>query len=685
MPLGLNLLRILNWTVGNYTPTRTFNPLTSTDQEFRNSYATLLEDLKASNLFGGPPESNAAPVFVSAPSISGTSSVGSVLTAALGTLTGTPTPTSSGQWLRGGSAISGATGTTYTIVSGDVGSALKYRQTATNLVSSVSADSNTITATAAITWILAGGTWNDAGSWDDSSTWNDGSLTYEAAQYIGRVADAGGTVTSEGRLWINSIFSAIAETGLTLNSGWLAGSDVNLSRDRLLNLVSTKPDLVPSGALHPSSVLSKGMLGLRNNGSATQGLKTADNSGFLDGSNNYNVLFFGSYAGDSLAYGTQTSPNIFTQGSSNSAGHIQLFGSSIGGLSWIDRPSSVTGMGGASGGGTATQREANIDPIAMWVEYGTTQFRTHHPEGSSEAWQNRNGDPSSNPFIIANSATPGDVGIAMILRFDGTMSGPQRASIWSSIYSAWRRIGRSALVVGNSVTATGVSDPMLSWPKQLQRWGVYNNVVLSRRAEGGRRLTAFCPTGYAQAPGSLSDPDLSVKPVNVLDWFAPNVLINDEQQNQIGFYSTRSDRWVHFLHAHNAIVSRFAAMNATGRMRAVMCTQIAWPNYPIPGSFSDTPLTYAQCVDRAFMRDASALARAATLADYQNVPTAYADWYAATNTGWPSGDDGTANDPINDVPKGDVALFADPQHPNQLGHNVGFIIHRDALIAALAL
>lgn len=61
-----------------------------------------------------------APVFTSSPAISGTYSIGSVLTCAPGTWTGTEPVTPTYQWQRNGTSIGGATASTYTLVGADM-------------------------------------------------------------------------------------------------------------------------------------------------------------------------------------------------------------------------------------------------------------------------------------------------------------------------------------------------------------------------------------------------------------------------------------------------------------------------------------------------------------------------------------------------------------------------------------
>lgn len=82
-----------------------------------------------------------APVNTAVPTISGTTSIGQVLTSTTGTWTGSPTPTYTYQWQRGTTNIGSATSSTYTIVDADAGSTLRCRVTATNSAGSATANS----------------------------------------------------------------------------------------------------------------------------------------------------------------------------------------------------------------------------------------------------------------------------------------------------------------------------------------------------------------------------------------------------------------------------------------------------------------------------------------------------------------------------------------------------------------
>lgn len=100
------------------------------------SPASLDFTIQASDRF--PPEN------VVAPSISGTAQVGQQLTCSPGTWTGTAPITFSYQWRRNGTAISGATASTYTLVAADEGATIRCSVTATNVVGSATAESNNV-------------------------------------------------------------------------------------------------------------------------------------------------------------------------------------------------------------------------------------------------------------------------------------------------------------------------------------------------------------------------------------------------------------------------------------------------------------------------------------------------------------------------------------------------------------
>lgn len=82
-----------------------------------------------------------APRNTAVPTITGTAQVGQTLTRTTGTWAGTPTPTYTQIWTADGVTISGATGTTYVPVTGDIGKVIRVVVTATNPNGSASATS----------------------------------------------------------------------------------------------------------------------------------------------------------------------------------------------------------------------------------------------------------------------------------------------------------------------------------------------------------------------------------------------------------------------------------------------------------------------------------------------------------------------------------------------------------------
>jgi len=85
------------------------------------------------------------PLNTIAPVVSGTNTVGSLLTTTNGSWSGSLPITYTYQWLRNGLNISGATSSTYTLVTADTSNVVSCRVTATNSVGSANATSNSLT------------------------------------------------------------------------------------------------------------------------------------------------------------------------------------------------------------------------------------------------------------------------------------------------------------------------------------------------------------------------------------------------------------------------------------------------------------------------------------------------------------------------------------------------------------
>lgn len=131
-----------NATSWNPAPSGTVSALAATGSAvfvgglFTTIGSTSLPDLAQFTL--------SAPTVTAAPSIAGTLTLGSTLTCSTGSWSNSPTGFAY-QWLRGGTAIGGATGSTYAAGTADVDQALSCQVTATNGEGSSSSASASVT------------------------------------------------------------------------------------------------------------------------------------------------------------------------------------------------------------------------------------------------------------------------------------------------------------------------------------------------------------------------------------------------------------------------------------------------------------------------------------------------------------------------------------------------------------
>ncbi|TCL85817.1 MULTISPECIES: hypothetical protein [unclassified Rathayibacter] len=157
---------------------------------------------------------NGAVITGATPTITGTATVGQKLTAVPGTWTPSPV-TLAYQWQRNGTAISGATATTYTLVAADAGAAITVAVTGTKSgYTAVTKTSAAVTAKAALQTLMptptitgttkVGSTLTaNPGTWDAGTTlsyqWKKNGGTYisgaTAKTYVLKASDAGATIT----------------------------------------------------------------------------------------------------------------------------------------------------------------------------------------------------------------------------------------------------------------------------------------------------------------------------------------------------------------------------------------------------------------------------------------------------------------------------------------------------------
>ena len=162
---------------------------------------------------GGPSltTSNAPPVLSASPTIAGSPAVGQTLSCSQGVWFNSPTSYTY-QWLRDGTVISGATSSTYVVVSGDLGHSISCTVTATNAFGSTPATSNAVliaalpvnTAAPVISGSLTVGSTLSCtqGTWSNSPTsyayqWQRGGTNISGATsstYVTVTADGGTSV-----------------------------------------------------------------------------------------------------------------------------------------------------------------------------------------------------------------------------------------------------------------------------------------------------------------------------------------------------------------------------------------------------------------------------------------------------------------------------------------------------------
>lgn len=180
------------------------------ETDFAAIYTTALE-----NGTGTSP-ATVAPSVITQATISGTGTVGQTLTVSVGSASGTPAPTSMVQWLRGGTSISGATGTSYTTVSADGGTTLTARVTWTNTAgSAVSSPTIAVTTATAAPAVTANPTITGSSTVGSILTASNGTAS-------------GNPAPTAARQWRSNGFAITGATGATFDTTGRAGQAIDV-------------------------------------------------------------------------------------------------------------------------------------------------------------------------------------------------------------------------------------------------------------------------------------------------------------------------------------------------------------------------------------------------------------------------------------------------------------------------
>jgi hypothetical protein len=199
-----------------------------------------------------------------APVISGSTTLGSVLTTTDGTWTGTAPITFSYQWKRNGISIGGANASTYTLVVADSAANITCDVTGTNVAGSVTAGSNTITAqnfalVNTVAPVISGSTTFGSVLTTTDGTWTGASpITYGYQWKRNGSIISGATNQTYTLVAADSLANIICEvTGTNVAGSVAAGSNtITASNFNPVNTIA--PTLSPSGTQSTGTVITLG-------------------------------------------------------------------------------------------------------------------------------------------------------------------------------------------------------------------------------------------------------------------------------------------------------------------------------------------------------------------------------------------------------------------------------------------
>jgi len=355
-----------------------------------------------------------APLNLSIPSISGTTTVGNALSSTTGTWSGTPTITFAYQWVRSGNTNVGSNSSTYTLVSADAGATITCTVTATNSVSAVNATSNatdnigwipniyiapTVSGTATVGAPLSttNGNWNGYPSPSYTYQWyRSGSAIGGAtsSSYTAVNADQGNTITCT----VTATNSVGSDSSGSSNSITMPAAPGQVAFTNAGAYSWTAPAGVTSisvlavgggggGGGYNASVAAGGGLGYTNNLSVTPGttynIQVGDggysggnwSNGGTGGSSHFNNSYIGAYGGQ----GAQSVANPSAGGPLGSYNGGGTGGYGLGGT-WCG------GGGGAAGysgnGGSSGPNNGSGPPNGGGAAGGSPEQHTSGTSGS---------------------------------------------------------------------------------------------------------------------------------------------------------------------------------------------------------------------------------------------------------------------------------------------------------------
>ena len=301
----------------------------------------------------------AKPSNTVAPAVTGTTTFGQTLNVSTGTWSASPAITGyTYQWYRGCSSIGGATSTSYTLTSSDVGNTMKAQVTATNAIGSTATFSNTTaTVSAAVPGAPTIGTATVASGTSVSVTFtapaSNGGATITGYQVVCTTTGTNSATGSSSPITVSGLttgttyaFKARAQN--SVGYGSYSGNSNSVIPAVIGSQSYTTPGtytwVAPAGVTSVSVVAigAGGFNGAITKGGGGGGLGYKNNYSVTPG-NSYTVFVSDVYTGSCTTYGSYFVNKSIVRGGSPRGCSSYPYGQSA-------VPGTYTGDGGGNGG-----------------------------------------------------------------------------------------------------------------------------------------------------------------------------------------------------------------------------------------------------------------------------------------------------------------------------------------------
>lgn len=506
-----------------------------------------------------------------------------------------------------------------------------------------------------------------------------------ASAYATRMSGEGEMLSAEGAYSIDELEAVNTAQSVTLAHGWLAGSKMNMSAGKVLDLVGTT-DFVHVDTGDSTLHVGEGTITLEGS-TAFKGCLDAGDQVFTN--DDWTALVMLDKPSRDFTFPSDETSLLLSQYEAFASGHFYIsgdFNESIT-FTWL----------GSSGSVTLKAASTPLSPVVVWLVY-THSTRTVEifdaftgdslgtsigvDLGSGNAWA------AADMRIGGLGATgPRLSQFGGLFKFTGVLNETKRNAIFSVYYDVMTRYALRVLVYGNSVTsgsdATGFPE---SWVGQLHLWlAVNNGYCWSPANMGGKGLAHYRTADYTLAMdraaelGEMVDRLAAAVVENYIDKRI-DILVLDENQNTAAGVGFEHGGFAVYDDYGNLIDNIANALRATVPSLKIVSGTMMGVQAIDYQTFE--PLTYAQVAAdgwRVKLRDWSASVRA------DGRFAEVFDLFATFSDGWDTPDDGNPPAPVTDLPNGKPAyFFDDPQHPSDTGHAVMFAGYRDAIIRAAA-